>query len=719
MKRYKNTIEWSLRLFFISLFIEVLIFNFPFWKTMNYDPIEMPLSFYTYGPTAVLQADGSLFLCGDEEEHILQYDISMLKDIKLENMSVSAYCTNGDESWDTYDGHNYAQLHSEMVEITVVLTEGEKNEMLPSVTGGDKNHLEKILRFPKHMQPQLITMRLRGLKGNEVLLKSLYLNIPHSFVVKPLRIVVLYVMFLFVYAIRPNSVLWEFRVFTEGGRLKNSFWRVSIIVGVMIAMTTVWILLKNPVYLQGDAGFTPYRELAHAFAEGHCYIADEPNSELLALEDPYDPVERLKAGVSFKLDYALFQGRYYVYFGVIPCLVFYLPLYLLFGLDIPGYIVVYILILLLLAGLWWLTVELTRRYFRNVSAALFTLGYVMAVAVLSIPAVVSDPNAYYIPMLSAIVCYVYAACMYFRAIGIEKGARGQKGYLAAGSLLMAMITGCRPQIFFAGLALLPLLFPILVVKKSDKIRLEWENLLACVLPMIPIAAGLMYYNWIRFGSPFDFGASYNLTFAYAYRLKVYIESIGAGIFYYLFRPARLSLTAPYLIMTQLEWSNPALLANHISTGGIFMLYPVLFCVFVLVGKSRVRGMKNTDTVLWMGRIWILLTIIMAVLTAVMGGLMDRYRMDISIFAALSLLIALFKMEQMQLTHIVEKVTANKSNRIKYMIYIPFIIRGIVVFVAVVTVSVSALTYFEEGVWWIYSANPEWYTSITESIEFWR
>lgn len=33
-----------------------------------------------------------------------------------------------------------------------------------------------------------------------------------------------------------------------------------------------------------------------------------------------------------------------------------------------------------------------------------------------------------------------------------------------------------------------------------------------ILPYIIVAAGVMYYNAARFGSPFDFGANYNLTF---------------------------------------------------------------------------------------------------------------------------------------------------------------------------------------------------------------
>ena len=34
---------------------------------------------------------------------------------------------------------------------------------------------------------------------------------------------------------------------------------------------------------------------------------------------------------------------------------------------------------------------------------------------------------------------------------------------------------------------------------------------AFILPVVVVAAGLMWYNAARFGSPLDFGANYNLT----------------------------------------------------------------------------------------------------------------------------------------------------------------------------------------------------------------
>ncbi|MGN1095024.1 MAG: hypothetical protein ACI4QR_01405, partial [Eubacteriales bacterium] len=64
-----------------------------------------------------------------------------------------------------------------------------------------------------------------------------------------------------------------------------------------------------------------------AFKKGQLYIDTEPESELLELENPYDPYERDKAKVYFLWDYALYEGKYYSYFGVAPIFTVYFPFY--------------------------------------------------------------------------------------------------------------------------------------------------------------------------------------------------------------------------------------------------------------------------------------------------------------------------------------------------------------------------------------------------------
>ena len=70
-----------------------------------------------------------------------------------------------------------------------------------------------------------------------------------------------------------------------------------------------------------------------------------------------------------------------------------------------------------------------------------------------------------------------------------------------------------------------------------------------ILPFLIIAAGLMFYNFKRFNSPFDFGANYNLTTNDMTKRGFNVARIGTGIYEYLFRLPNYSLQFPYIYNT--------------------------------------------------------------------------------------------------------------------------------------------------------------------------
>ena len=82
-----------------------------------------------------------------------------------------------------------------------------------------------------------------------------------------------------------------------------------------------------------------YAMLAQAMAKGQLYLEEEPPQWLKDMDDPYDKGARDEAqketGEPYLFDVAYHDGHYYVYFGVVPVLLFYLPFYLLTGRQFP------------------------------------------------------------------------------------------------------------------------------------------------------------------------------------------------------------------------------------------------------------------------------------------------------------------------------------------------------------------------------------------------
>mgnify|MGYP000823610677 CR=1 FL=1 len=73
-----------------------------------------------------------------------------------------------------------------------------------------------------------------------------------------------------------------------------------------------------------------YQELAEALSEGKVSVGDAEEA-LLAMKNPYDTIALQAAGIGYRADYAYHNGKYYVYFGIVPVLLLYLPYYLLTG----------------------------------------------------------------------------------------------------------------------------------------------------------------------------------------------------------------------------------------------------------------------------------------------------------------------------------------------------------------------------------------------------
>jgi hypothetical protein len=76
-----------------------------------------------------------------------------------------------------------------------------------------------------------------------------------------------------------------------------------------------------------------YNYLTRGFTEGHLYLPVEPDPRLLALPDPLDP----NAGNDLPklFDAVLYNRHYYLYHGVGPAVMLFLPWRLISGNDLP------------------------------------------------------------------------------------------------------------------------------------------------------------------------------------------------------------------------------------------------------------------------------------------------------------------------------------------------------------------------------------------------
>ncbi len=94
---------------------------------------------------------------------------------------------------------------------------------------------------------------------------------------------------------------------------------IILIVYVFLAGETVF---RFDLDHGGSGGYISYNHLAESFLAHKLHLLVEPNPELLAMEDPFEPSKNDKVRWQ---DGSLYKDKYYMYFGPTPALVLYLP----------------------------------------------------------------------------------------------------------------------------------------------------------------------------------------------------------------------------------------------------------------------------------------------------------------------------------------------------------------------------------------------------------
>ena len=258
-----------------------------------------------------------------------------------------------------------------------------------------------------------------------------------------------------------------------------------------------------------------YEKITQAFLMGQLYFDTEVDPALLALENPYDPAARQATGVYNRQwndmwDHAYYDGHYYMYFGVVPVLLMFMPYQLLTGQPLTTYHATQVFAALFIIGLFLLFSYLTKRFFPKIPLCIFFL-LSSAVAIMSIWYCVAAPALYCTAILSAICLMVWSLYFFIRAVFDEGTTWKTFLFATLGSLFGALAFGCRPTIALGNLLVIPLLITFFRRRKCTAKQIGCT--LLCALPYVAVAIGLMWYNNARFDDPFEFGQSYQITTA--------------------------------------------------------------------------------------------------------------------------------------------------------------------------------------------------------------
>lgn len=446
--------------------------------------------------------------------------------------------------------------------------------------------------------------------------------------------------------LRPKSPLW--RMSYDSSRK----WAEGAFIGaLMVACVATSVTFAGPT----DDGarvfaFDEYNELARAFSRGELYIAEEVPSWMAELDDLDSPtrltgesniqdpsVRAEKAeqtGEPYKYDAAYYHGHYYVYFGVVPVLLTYYPYYLLTGQDFPSSMACLIALYATVVGILVLCWDIYRMFYKTRPINTFLVGATGCLLASSVVYSASRPSTYNVPVLFALAFGIWGGILALR--GMRASSAGRRvAYVAGASLLVALIAGCRPQLL---ICILPLAYALLRMIRQEEVTSSKVALLAAfAVPMAMVASGIMWYNAVRFGSPFDFGANYNLPGNNDMTLRGHhIVRALEGLFYLMLRTPNITTAFPFMHVVPMGITYMGITIREPVPCGLLMAVPC--CLLTLVAIPFSSCKRKVKVVL---ATLLAFATIIAMFDAEGAGILGRYIQDFGIFVGLAFAIAMF------------------------------------------------------------------------------
>lgn len=317
----------------------------------------------------------------------------------------------------------------------------------------------------------------------------------------------------------------------------------NITIGILIAVYILWFTSSGRFW-QFRGMENPYINLGEAFLHGQVSLLDQPDPRLLTLKLPYDAYKLLAVDkIPFIFDASLYKGKYYLYWGPVPGLIF-AAIQGVSGVRPASSLVVILCSIGLVAVTLLILLQLREQFYRKAPA--LSVGLFLLAGTLSIPTIylIGRPIVYE----SAI-----SAGQFFLFLGLLGWLlylkASKERWLSLAGLGWGLSIGSRYNLaisvavflFFALLQIwLPVYRDFRTWKKSS------AKSVALLSPLILCGLALLLYNYARFGNPLETGIKYQLTTLIDPSQYYSFSYVLPNLFQYLYFPFKQVAAFPFI-----------------------------------------------------------------------------------------------------------------------------------------------------------------------------
>lgn len=358
-----------------------------------------------------------------------------------------------------------------------------------------------------------------------------------------------------------------------------------------------------------------YEVMAESILEGHVDLNyGDTDPKLLEMENPYDIEMRDALGISYHWDHAFYDGHYYMYFGIVPVILLFLPFRVITGTSLTTYHASQIFTAFFIVGLFLLFLQWAKKWFPKLSFGLY-LALATAFSAMSVWYIVAAPTLYCTAICSALCMEVWSLYFFSKAVWDSANDHQSLIFGVLGGVFGALAFGCRPTVALVNLLAIPMFFCYIKGRKWNA-RLIGQ-FVSFLMPYIIIGALLMIYNYVRFDNPFEFGQSYQLTYA---------DQSGYGNVLSRIDPIQIidGLIENFMGYTSLTETFP-----YVSFSSVLINFPICIVAYCCLFHRHVRcALKAAHLHIFVAVLFGLPYIITIAEIMMSPWLLERYRSDI-------------------------------------------------------------------------------------------
>lgn len=428
-------------------------------------------------------------------------------------------------------------------------------------------------------------------------------------------------------------LVWRFRLWKVTYD-RNNFHHTAVLTAVLMVCIIAFSLCgvfgaggqKYP--FEDTQHLNAYEQLFHALMQGKTEIdVDFDTSILESMENPYDYTQRKEVyaqnghGIfNGTWDRAYYDGNFYCYFGIAPVLLFMFPVYFLTGYVPNATLTVLFICIIGAAAFFGLLLKMIRYFKLRVPLLILCIGYPVLLLGSLLPMIALCADMYYLAVACGISFCALTAFLAFAALCCEHFL-WRRVLFALSGITLAVTLASRPTVVLYAAVLIPPFLAVLA-EKGRAISKKLIDAASFLLPLLLAVIPVLWYNAVRFDSPFEFGATYQLTFSDISYNRLSFALLGETFFHYFLQFPQINGLFPYLRPAHLALDSYGTYFYSVGSVGALM-FPLAWMGCGQTLTTKKQPVKKATYLLLL-----LLPFAVAFANLCLGGVNIRYLSDI-------------------------------------------------------------------------------------------